>query len=251
MLPRCRPGSWPPYEGLIPAITSGLHILSSFYWPVIVPVPRPGSRCDGSTSRGGSMKIRHGAAVGIGLAAITAGVFPAAASAGPAGAHAATPAIAAGRVQPAGLAARLLPGARTGPNAEAGAISGTVLGAHSAPLAGACVSATGPGNSFTASTRTGGRFLITGLPPGRYVLEYRDCSAPSRYFARWSGGAGSPRGAAPVVVTPASSVRWLPSRCTRRTRLCSCRDARPGSAGRHAAQARPSGRPIPVPSPES
>ena len=156
------------------------------------------------------MKIRHGSAVGIGLVLLTAGVFPPAASAGPAGAHAATPAIAAGRVQPAGLAARLLPGARTGPHAEGGAISGTVLGAHSAPLAGACVSATGPGNSFTASTRTGGRFLITGLPPGRYVLEYRDCSAPSRYFARWSGGAGSPRGAAPVVVTPGQQRALAP-----------------------------------------
>jgi hypothetical protein len=182
------------------------------------------------------MKIRHGAAVGIGLVAIIAGVLPAAASAAPGGAHAAMPASAADRVHPAELAASRLPGELTGPRLEPGALSGTVLGAHSAPLAGACVTATGPAASFTAPTRADGRFLLTGLPPGRYVLEYRDCSAPSRYFAQWSGGAGSPEAATALVVL-AGHQRTLPPVTLRPTNPATLMQARPAWQRRPARNA--------------
>lgn len=88
-------------------------------------------------------------------------------------------------------------------------ITGTVLGAHGLPLAGACVTAYGRPGSITASAGTAGQFTIAGLAPGSYILQYRDCAAPSRYLTGWSGGVAWQRAAASIQVGE-GQVRHVP-----------------------------------------
>jgi hypothetical protein len=91
-----------------------------------------------------------------------------------------------------------------------GSITGDLTGPDGLPLAGACVSAIGISRSVTTGTSPVGGFDISGLAPGRYVLEYRDCAAPARYLTRWSGGGAWRRTAADVVVS-ADQVRQVPA----------------------------------------
>src|SRR5215470_8718404 len=56
-----------------------------------------------------------------------------------------------------------------------GAITGIAQAANAAPLEGICVIATGPSGARLDMTRQDGRFLISGLRPGSYSLEYREC----------------------------------------------------------------------------
>jgi hypothetical protein len=88
-------------------------------------------------------------------------------------------------------------------------VIGRVLGVHAVALPGACVTAVGRSGSFTGVARNNGRFVISGLPTGRYSLEYRDCAAPGRYFAQRSGGAALPGSASQIDVT-AGRVLALP-----------------------------------------
>jgi hypothetical protein len=90
-----------------------------------------------------------------------------------------------------------------------GAIAGTVVGADERPLAGACVTALGRGRSLTVTAETDGQFVLNSLRPGRYVLEYRDCGAPAKYLARWSGGV-SLRSAATQLTVGTGQVRHVP-----------------------------------------
>ncbi len=91
-----------------------------------------------------------------------------------------------------------------------GLITGTVAGADGLPATGACVTAVGRSGSVTASAAPSGAFTIAGLAAGTYTLEYRDCAAPGRYRAIWSGGASGPRAAARVLVS-AGGVRHVPA----------------------------------------
>jgi Carboxypeptidase regulatory-like domain len=93
---------------------------------------------------------------------------------------------------------------------HSGSITGLVAGANGLPLAGACVTAIGSGRSVTTGASPAGRFDITGLAAGSYVLEYRDCAAPARYLTRWSGGTAWQRTAAPVRVG-ADQVSHVPA----------------------------------------
>jgi hypothetical protein len=104
----------------------------------------------------------------------------------------------------------------TGLAGRSGSITGTVLGANGVPLAGACVTAIAASRSVTTGTAPDGRFDITGLAAGSYVLEYRDCAAQGRYLTRWSGGSAWQRTAAHVRVgvyrvshVPAMTLRPL------------------------------------------
>jgi hypothetical protein len=85
---------------------------------------------------------------------------------------------------------------------QSASITGIVRGADGLPLTGACVSAIGSRRSVTTGTAPDGTFDITGLAPGSYQLEYRDCSAPVRFLSEWSGGTAWQRSAAPVLVLP-------------------------------------------------
>lgn len=81
-----------------------------------------------------------------------------------------------------------------------GVITGIVRGTGGAALSAACVTATGPAGATMAMSRPDGRYVLTGLRPGRYTLHYSDCAEPGRYFDQWSGGAIWPANAAAVSI---------------------------------------------------
>jgi hypothetical protein len=67
-------------------------------------------------------------------------------------------------------------------------LTGLVRTAAGAPLADICVTAYGPSGTTTAVTRSNGRFLLNGLRPGKYQVQYRTCAgALSRYVPEWYG----------------------------------------------------------------
>lgn len=104
-----------------------------------------------------------------------------------------------------------------------GAITGIAQAANAAPLEGICVTATGPSGHGLGVTLQDGRFLIAGLRPGSYSLEYRDCGHPGRFLQQWYGGTMTQAGSRSVLVSgpglvpvapvtlrrPASSARQL------------------------------------------
>jgi hypothetical protein len=99
------------------------------------------------------------------------------------------------------------------PAARAGVIAGEVRSATGAGLAGVCVAAVAGLVAVPALTTAGGRYLITGLLPGRYRLVYGACGQARHYIA--SGAprpvsvvAGRPTLARPVTLR---SVRAVPS----------------------------------------
>jgi hypothetical protein len=101
-------------------------------------------------------------------------------------------------------------GARHALAGRPGTVTGTVRGLAGQPLAGACVTAGGLAGSATARTSADGRFTMNGLRAGRYTLEFRDCAAPGRYWAQWSGGAMAPTLASPLHVRAGVVTRVAP-----------------------------------------
>ena len=93
--------------------------------------------------------------------------------------------------------------------AGTGAITGTVAGFDGQLVAGACVTAVSPTGSVTAAAAPDGIFRLAGLAAGRYALEYRDCAAPGRYLATWSGGVSAKSAAARMQVV-SGQVRQVP-----------------------------------------
>jgi len=91
-----------------------------------------------------------------------------------------------------------------------GGFTGIVLGAAGRPLRGVCVTARGVSGTASAITGQGGRYLLTGLRAGSYVVSYRDCAAPARYFEQWSGGADLPNKARPILVSPGQRMSLRP-----------------------------------------
>jgi hypothetical protein len=167
-------------------------------------------------SRRPAVTVAAAAAVTLPLLAAVPSVAAQAAST-PAGQHATAPAPAGTSSGQAEAVARALAAAASRAHLPAtavamadrlgggladrsGSITGTVLGADGVPVTGACVTAIGALRSVTTGTAANGRFDITGLAAGSYVLEYRDCAAPGRYLTRWSGGTAWRRTAAQVRV---------------------------------------------------
>ncbi len=67
-------------------------------------------------------------------------------------------------------------------------LTGLVKTAAGAPLADVCVTAYGPSGATTAATRSDGRFLISGLRPGKYQVRYLACAgASAQYLPEWYG----------------------------------------------------------------
>jgi hypothetical protein len=100
--------------------------------------------------------------------------------------------------------AKLQPGA---------AIAGTVTDASGHGLAGISVcaeseSASQLGASIgQAQTGTHGRYTISGLPPGQYLVDF-GCGQSTRYAEQWFDGAGSP-GSADAVSAPAGRTAGI------------------------------------------
>ena len=68
------------------------------------------------------------------------------------------------------------------------ALTGVVRTATGAPLADVCVTAYGPAGATTAVTKSDGRFLINGVRPGKYQVQYRTCNgATAQYLPEWYG----------------------------------------------------------------
>jgi hypothetical protein len=93
---------------------------------------------------------------------------------------------------------------------HSGSITGVVAGADRRQLTGACVTAIGSARSSTVTAGPAGRFEITGLAAGSYLLEYRDCASPASYLTRWSGGTAWQQTAAHVRVG-AARVSHVPT----------------------------------------
>jgi len=94
-------------------------------------------------------------------------------------------------------------GGPSGAATHAGVITGFVRGTGGAPLAGACVVASGPAGSGMAMTQPDGRYTIASSRPGTYTLHVSDCSAPGRYLDQ---GTGPGSATAPTVTVTADHV---------------------------------------------
>jgi hypothetical protein len=110
-----------------------------------------------------------------------------------------------------------------------GAITGIAQAAYAAPLEGICVIATGPSGAQLGMTRQDGRFLISGLRPGSYSLEYRDCGHPGRFMQQWYGGTMTEAGSRSVLVSGSGLVPVAPV-TLRRPALQASRLALPATA---------------------
>lgn len=101
------------------------------------------------------------------------------------------------------------------PATATGVLAGSVRALGGPGLAGICVTAVlargddAPDFPATGSTGTvqglstgGGRYLLSGLRPGRYRVGFGSCGQPGRYAGQWYGGALTAGGARPVLVAP-------------------------------------------------
>jgi hypothetical protein len=85
----------------------------------------------------------------------------------------------AARLATARLAASSAPAATgSAERPTGGVVTGLVLGSGRTPLAGACVTASGPAGTESAITSGNGRYILPGLRAGTYTIRYRACSAP-------------------------------------------------------------------------
>jgi hypothetical protein len=163
----------------------------------------------------GTAFIATVAAVGVATAPATAGAANLSAGARAAAPHPARPSRQV-RATMAELAHSMATSHHlAGKRVAEGGITGQIIGALGRPLVGACAIAyRGNALAGVGVAHIGGRFFISGLRPGAYALQYRDCASPSRYFPQWSGGAPTTAGARPVLVgpgrvTPLSPVRLV------------------------------------------
>jgi Carboxypeptidase regulatory-like domain len=96
---------------------------------------------------------------------------------------------------------------------RASMLTGVVRGLGGRPLAGACITATGPLGTIVARSRTDGRYVLAGLSPGQYSLRASDCATTGAPTATtWPGlparvtvGSAQVRTLPPVSVLPASA----------------------------------------------
>ena len=162
------------------------------------------------------------AVLGLGLAAVpavagatVASPVSSTANGAAANPHAAASAAASHRTKTAlamlAQRARVEASIHGGPAAtqRTGTISGTVLAVGGQPIAGACVTAVRAAVSVTTTAAPDGTFVLAGLVPGSYALEYRDCAATAKYMPAWSGGMAW-RSAAAQVRVAAYQIRHVP-----------------------------------------
>lgn len=100
-------------------------------------------------------------------------------------------------------------------------ISGTVTPAAAKPLAGACVMAIPavsgkPGAApVLAETGRAGRYLISDVPPGSYLIQFTSGFGASGYATRWWKDATSRASATRITVTPGAVISDISAALTR------------------------------------
>ncbi len=113
----------------------------------------------------------------------------------------------------AGAAAAGQPGVSRPVVQPDGTVTGMVRSVAGAGLTGICVTALGRSAGQPAAhpaiTRTGGRYLIAGLPAGQYTISYQACGQPGAYVSQFYGGAMLASRATRITVVPGqiSSLR--------------------------------------------
>jgi protocatechuate 3,4-dioxygenase beta subunit len=94
--------------------------------------------------------------------------------------------------------------------ARTGMLAGVVRSTSGRPFAGACVTAVGPAGSSRAETQADGRYVLSGLRPGRYVLRLLPC-APASTITSEAGAVSLWPGLPATVALRAGEVATLPS----------------------------------------
>jgi protocatechuate 3,4-dioxygenase beta subunit len=89
---------------------------------------------------------------------------------------------------------------------QRGALTGVVVGVDGRPLAGACVTATGAAGSAMTMTRADGRYVLTGLRPGRYALRYTGCASAQRASSQAAPSLGFQAQSASTTAKPSVTV---------------------------------------------
>lgn len=169
-----------------------------------VPVAGAGVELGATTGRGGRYRIgqlapgRYQVLFGaVACPGGTQGLAPQWYDNQPSQSRAATVTVTSGK-NTAGIGATLLPD---------GSISGTVTGSApaKAPLAGICVRAVplAAGYNPIYAVSLGGRYSVTGVPPGEYLVEFQPGCGASGYLTQWWKNAGS-RARATVVKVSAN-----------------------------------------------
>ena len=64
-----------------------------------------------------------------------------------------------------------------------------------------CVTAFAPSGDKLAATDANGRFVFSGMRPGKYHLEYRSCGGAERYLTAWYGRSNARSSSQPALVT--------------------------------------------------
>jgi hypothetical protein len=119
-----------------------------------------------------------------------------------------------------------------------GGVTGVVQAPDGTGLARVCVLASGQAGSASGITRSGGRYLITGLRPGTYVIGYQDCGTSGNYLDQFYGGSmladaagrvpvatGQPTWLRPVTMVPAAGGTLAAARVAARRTAAVTRNA--------------------------
>ncbi len=92
-----------------------------------------------------------------------------------------------------------------------GTITGSVAGRANAPLTGVCVSAVPITSNLSPvyTTSRAGTYTLTGLPPGRYRVEFLSGCGATGWAAQWWKGAGSSKTATVLSIVPGSVISGI------------------------------------------
>ncbi len=102
--------------------------------------------------------------------------------------------------------------------AKGAELSGTVTVASKAPLSGACVEIFSASSQLVevkeTETATNGTYSVVGLPAGKYLVEFADCSEVQRYATQWYKDRTSPATATRITLRAGASVTGVSAQMT-------------------------------------
>jgi Carboxypeptidase regulatory-like domain len=100
-----------------------------------------------------------------------------------------------------------------------GTITGSVTGTAGTSLAGICVSAVPASGNLSPvyTTSSGGTYTLSGLPPGRYRVEFQSGCGAAGWAAQWWKSASSAKKATVLSVLPGSAFNGINASMTAAT----------------------------------